>query len=312
MSEDTPRVGVVIPVFNVERWLDATLASLRRQTYPNWSAIIVDDESTDGTVSVAERHAAVESRIRVVTNPERGPGARLSRILGRSLHGNSVDYLYFPDGDDVLDPRLIAMFVERLEARPDAVAAYCRYLTIDESDTVLSTSTHRRFALTPHWSRTLDDADPVTPFETLYAGAGTWEGLTMFKRTAYDTAGGLDESPAWTSHTVLDLLLRMTPLGEVIFVPEPLYHRRRRAGMVSENVARTSANDRELRLRWRARGQDDPALGAFVARSDLLLRHRKRPRGHLEQAWTHLRRGRLVLVPRLLVLAALKYRWRRL
>ena len=310
MSESPPVVGVVLPVFNVEPWLDAMLASLRAQTYANWSAIIVDDGSTDGGVEIAERHAGLDPRIRVASNPHHGPGARLARIHGRSLLSNDVDYVYFPDADDVLEPLLIERLVERLEARPGAVAAFCDFTTIDEDGEALTTAVTQRLALSRRWVRCIADADEDTPFETLYSGAAAWEGLTMFRRTAYDQAGGYERSPAWESHTVLDLLLRLSALGRVVFVAERLYRRRRRPGQASDNRRMLVLNDKALKRLWAERATSDPDLRQSLAHAEFLLLHRAAPRRRLVRAVAFARRGNLLATAPRVVLALLYYRWR--
>jgi glycosyltransferase involved in cell wall biosynthesis len=304
-----PLVGVVVPAKDIGLWLDPMLTSLRAQTFTRWAAVVVDDGSSDDTVEIAQRHAADDSRISVVSNPHEGPGARLARIHGASLLPD-VDYLYFPDGDDVLDLRLLERVAGRLEARPNAVAAFCGFVAIGESGEPLPGPGYERFALSRLWVRALDDADEETPFPTLYAETPAWEALTMFRRTAYDEAGGLELSPAWVSHTALDLLLRMSSLGAVVYVPDRLYHRRHRYGQASSNGALLAANGRALRALWTERADADPELRRLLEHGDFLFRHRATPRRRLARAAAYARRGNLVAAAPRIVLAALEYRWR--
>jgi glycosyltransferase involved in cell wall biosynthesis len=303
-------VGVVIPMLDVAPWLDAMLGSLRAQTYADWSAVAVDDGSSDDTVAIAEAHAAADPRITVVTNPHRGPGARLARIHGRSLLPAGIDYLYFPDADDLLEPTLLERLVGRLEARPGAVAAFCGYSRIGDGGEAFEGSPTPRLALSSRWVRALADGDEDTPFASLYAGAPAWEGLTMFRRTAYDEAGGFGESPAWGSHVTLDLLLRLSFTGSVVYVPGAFYRWRRRPGQASGNRGGLDENERALRRLWQARGADDPAIGRRVAEGEFLIRHRLTPQLRLRNAGQLARRGRLVAAAPRVALAALSYRWR--
>ena len=107
----SPQVGVVIPAYGVEQWLDECLDSLVAQTHRNWQAVVVDDGSTDRTGEIADRWAAREPRVRVVHQPNAGLGA--ARNAGvQHVEG---DHLAFLDSDDVLEPAALATLVGALE-----------------------------------------------------------------------------------------------------------------------------------------------------------------------------------------------------
>ena len=77
-----PLVSIGVPVYNEERFLDASLTSLRQQDYPNLEILIADNASTDRTLEICERHAAEDARIRVVRSAEnRGAIANFQRAL---------------------------------------------------------------------------------------------------------------------------------------------------------------------------------------------------------------------------------------
>ena len=66
MIQSDPKVGVVGPMFNAQRTIDATLESVSRQTYKALDIIVVDDGSTDESASIAAAHAAKDRRIRLL------------------------------------------------------------------------------------------------------------------------------------------------------------------------------------------------------------------------------------------------------
>jgi CDP-glycerol glycerophosphotransferase len=70
-----PKISVVVPVYNVEDYLDECLTSVERQTVRDLEILIVDDGSTDASAAIAQRHAAQDERIRIVTRPNGGLGA---------------------------------------------------------------------------------------------------------------------------------------------------------------------------------------------------------------------------------------------
>lgn len=107
-----PRIGVVIPAWGVEDYLDDCIRSLLAQSHTRWEAVIVDDGSTDRTGEIADQWARRDARISVVHTVNGGLGA--ARNLGvQHVRG---DYLAFLDSDDVLPPRAYADLLAALEA----------------------------------------------------------------------------------------------------------------------------------------------------------------------------------------------------
>lgn len=74
MSQDSPLISVVIPVYNVESYLEECLNSVVEQTYSNLQIILVDDGSTDSSGSICDRYASQDSRITVVHQKNQGAG----------------------------------------------------------------------------------------------------------------------------------------------------------------------------------------------------------------------------------------------
>ena len=106
-----PKISVVVPVYNVEEYLDECLTSLERQTVRDLEILIVDDGSTDGSAAIAQRHAAADERIRIVTRPNGGLGA--ARNTG--IEEATGEYLAFLDSDDVLPPTAYELLLNSLE-----------------------------------------------------------------------------------------------------------------------------------------------------------------------------------------------------
>ncbi|WP_333769237.1 bifunctional glycosyltransferase/CDP-glycerol:glycerophosphate glycerophosphotransferase [Streptomyces sp. IBSBF 2435] len=96
----TPRLSVVVPVYNVELFLDECLQSLADQTFTDWEAVVVDDGSTDSSLEIAHKWAAKESRIRVVEQRNAGLGA--ARNTGVRHISDGSEFLAFVDSDDVV------------------------------------------------------------------------------------------------------------------------------------------------------------------------------------------------------------------
>jgi len=305
-----PLVGIAVPVRNAEAWLDEMLVSVRAQTHRDWRMIIVDDGSDDASFEIARRHEQADSRIEAIPSPTPGSGAPLTRAHGRALLGEDVDYLYFPDADDLLEPGLLARLVERLEAEPAAVAVFCRYTRIDEAGLPLDEPAPPRIAMSSHWARRVPDTEPGTPFESLYGWAApAMEPVTMFRAADYDAAGGWEGWPEQGGESI-DLLCRMALAGDVLFEPLPLYRYRRREGQHSVDAERLSTAARSIRGAWVRRAASDPALLPVVERAEFFVEHRLTPRLGVETALRLVRRGRPFSAARFLGGAACRYRWR--
>jgi glycosyltransferase involved in cell wall biosynthesis len=74
-SPTPPDVSVIVPAFNAEATLGATLDALQAQTFGGWEAVVVDDGSTDATAALAGERARADSRIRLVRQENGGVSA---------------------------------------------------------------------------------------------------------------------------------------------------------------------------------------------------------------------------------------------
>jgi glycosyltransferase involved in cell wall biosynthesis len=103
-----PLVSLIIPIFNVEPYLDACIHSIRGQTYQNLEIILVEDCSTDGSVRALEKHLADE-RVRLLRH-ERNAGLSVARNTG--IEAAEGDYILFVDSDDLIEPDLVEACVK--------------------------------------------------------------------------------------------------------------------------------------------------------------------------------------------------------
>jgi hypothetical protein len=115
-----PRVAVIVPAYNFERFIADALDSVIAQTYGQWECIVVDDGSTDGTAAVAERYAAADTRIRCLRQPNRG----VSAARNLALRSTTAEFVQFLDADDLLVPWKLAAQVDFLDAHPETSIVY--------------------------------------------------------------------------------------------------------------------------------------------------------------------------------------------
>lgn len=91
-----PLISVIVPVYNMEPYLDKCIQSIIHQTYQNLEIILVDDGSTDGSLRLCKQYADKDHRIKVVHKANGG----LSSARNAGLDACSGDYIGFVDSDD--------------------------------------------------------------------------------------------------------------------------------------------------------------------------------------------------------------------
>lgn len=114
MKKVHPLVTVVITTFNCEKYVEETIQSALGQDYPNLEIILVDDGSSDNTLAIAERFLPVIQIVRQTNSG--GPSKPRNTGLGMA----KGDFIFFLDGDDLLEPERTKRQVEALECHPDA------------------------------------------------------------------------------------------------------------------------------------------------------------------------------------------------
>ncbi len=112
-----PLVSVLTPVHNGARYIADCIDSVRRQRYPNWEYIIVDNCSTDSTLSTVARHAALDSRIRVVSNSH-FVGVIENHNIAFGLISPSSAYCKVVSADDWITPDCLERLVGLAQSHP--------------------------------------------------------------------------------------------------------------------------------------------------------------------------------------------------
>lgn len=108
----SPKLSVIVPVYNVEKYLDKCITSILGQTYTNIELILLDDGSRDGSGAICDKHAAADHRIRVIHKPNSG----VSRTRNIGLEMATGELVTFVDSDDYLAPDYFADMADALLA----------------------------------------------------------------------------------------------------------------------------------------------------------------------------------------------------
>lgn len=127
-----PNISIIVPVYNVEKYLVKCLDSLLLQTYSDFEVILVDDGSPDNSGKICDLYAKKDSRIRVIHQKNSGPGP--ARNVG--IQVASGKYITFTDADDWVAPQMLEKAVYYLENKEfDFVMYGNEAITYNESET---------------------------------------------------------------------------------------------------------------------------------------------------------------------------------
>jgi len=104
-------ISVIIPVYNVENYLEKCVDSILCQTHPTLEVILVDDGSRDASGSICDTYAARDSRVKVIHQENGG----LSRARNAGIAAATGEYISFIDSDDWIEPDAYAHLLDLME-----------------------------------------------------------------------------------------------------------------------------------------------------------------------------------------------------
>jgi len=132
MYNNHPLISIAIPVYNCEKYISFAINSVINQTYQNWELIIIDDGSTDNTLSIIKGYTS--SKIRVYSD---GENKGLIYRLNESVRVSSGEYYARMDADDVMHPLRLEKELSFLCSHPDIDVVGSSYCSIDSENNII-------------------------------------------------------------------------------------------------------------------------------------------------------------------------------
>ncbi|WP_049733767.1 glycosyltransferase family 2 protein [Rhizobium ecuadorense] len=173
-------VAVVIPAYNAEEFIVATLRSVVDQTHSALEIIVVDDGSTDDTASICREFAAADPRITILSTENRGVAA--ARNAG--IEASRSSYIAFIDADDLWHPTYVERMLSALHPLPDAWGAvYALHRLIDPAGYYMRSGS------------SVNARDSILARHLVFRFVGNGSGF-MVRRAVIDKIGGYDPSYA--------------------------------------------------------------------------------------------------------------------
>ena len=106
-----PKVSIIVPVYNAEKYLERCINSLKNQTLRDIEIILVDDSSTDSSLELCNKMAMEDSRIKVIHKVNEGAG----KARNAALQVATGEYIGFADSDDFVECRMFETLYEKAE-----------------------------------------------------------------------------------------------------------------------------------------------------------------------------------------------------
>ena len=125
-----PKVSIITPTYNGEKFIERAIKSVLWQTFKDWEMIIVDDASTDKTVKIVKEYAQKDSRIKLIELKENSGGPAIPRTIAyKEARG---EYIAFLDQDDIYYPEYLELKINYLEKHPEIDILSSLAWTFDE------------------------------------------------------------------------------------------------------------------------------------------------------------------------------------
>ncbi|WP_290139662.1 glycosyltransferase family 2 protein [uncultured Dubosiella sp.] len=217
-------VSIVVPIYNVEKYLSKCIDSLIDQTYKNLEIILVNDGSTDQSGDIAQQYAKQDSRIRYTVQENQGQGSARNHGIEQAMG----KYISFVDSDDTIDLKMIELMMKKMESE-DCDIVFCDYERKDACGNTLE----RYF--NPLDSNCIYEPDQQK--KVLLVDPVPWNKL--FRKSLFQRTNIRFPSRVWYEdlRTIPKLIANAKKIG---FIDKPLYFYLQRQGstMSSKNLSK--------------------------------------------------------------------------
>lgn len=230
-----PRVTVLLPVYDAERFLAEAVESILAQSFRDFELLAIDDGSRDGSAALLDTFARRDARVRVVRRPHAG----LIATLNAGLELARAEWIARMDADDVALPRRLELQLARCEREPGLVCLGGAYEVIDAS------------------GRRIDAVQPVRDSQAIEAAllagvSAICHPTAMYRRSRVIEAGAYASTAELAED--YDLWLRLAERGRLANLAEPILRLRHHECSASERrQALQLAQTRRIRAEARQR-----------------------------------------------------------
>jgi len=241
---NSPATSVVMSVFNASQYLSAAVESILAQSLSDFEFIIIDDGSSDSSLSILRKYESGDSRIRVISQQNAG----LTKALNIGISQSRGEFVARMDADDIAMPNRLVLQTDYLKKHPECVAVGSHILLADPDGDLLMEEE------VPHTHEAI--------VAKLQSGVGAVPHPTALIRSdALRSVGGYRES--FTYAQDLDLWLRLAEVGRLANLPQALLQYRLHPNSITSRQRTRQIESAERAVREAYQRTDKPLPADF-------------------------------------------------
>ena len=122
---NNPKISIIVPAYNIEKYIAKCIISIKNQTYKNIEVIIINDGSSDNTLNIIKETVSADARF--IVFDQKNTGVSVARKNG--INASTGEYIGFVDGDDCIEPDMYEKLVSNI-LTSDAEISHCGYKKI--------------------------------------------------------------------------------------------------------------------------------------------------------------------------------------
>jgi len=235
VSPSAPKVSVIMPAYNAEKYIAASIESVCEQSFPDWELIVIDDGSQDSTRSIVQRFTANDPRIKYIFQENGGQ----ARARNTGIMHSQGELIAFLDSDDLWMREKLELQVALLEAQ-EVDLVFSGGFIFNDDDTTQETQS---FEIV---SGRLEGAELLNQ---LYLNNLLPNLSVIVQRQVVIRAGLLDEDRIYQNSEDYDLWLTLAQQGAVFYgMPEMLVRYRRHPDSMTSEKNRVHSMQAEVNV----------------------------------------------------------------
>ena len=206
-----PRISIVIPCYNGEKYIRETLDCLLMQTIDDWECVIVNDGSTDNSLEILKEYAAKDSRYKYIDKENGGPAIARNTAIAAS----SGKFILPLDADDLIAPSYAEKAIGYLEEHPSCKLVYCKARFFGDRNDLVRLPVYNFYEL---------------PYEnSIFCSC-------VYRRVDFDKTQGYNPNMVFRNEDWDFLLSLLTEKDEVYCIPDILFFYRQHGISRNHNI----------------------------------------------------------------------------